>query len=155
VSQNLAVKPSGDFGRVCRFKKQRERLDEVGSRFFNRRTLARDIEFRTQRHKTVVLTFDNCGQALRWLHAWNLQQIAWKTVGRPGGVRDEMRRDGEVNAAQCRPHRPRSSRKIRNQSARNAFNGEIELARNAGIRAAVSAEKPRTKIDVAMIIGSY
>ena len=59
--EDLVVKPSGDFGRVGRFKKQRERLDEVGSRFFNRGTLARDIEFRAQRHETVVLTFNDCG----------------------------------------------------------------------------------------------
>lgn len=41
------------------------------------------------------------------------------------------------------------------QSARNASNGEIELARNAGIRAAISAEAPRTKIAKAIIVGSY
>ena len=41
------------------------------------------------------------------------------------------------------------------QSARNACNGEIELARSAGITAAVSAEEPRTEIAEAIIIGSY
>ena len=59
--ENFAVKAPGDFGRGGRFKEQRERLDEVGPRFFNRRTLARDVEFRAQRHKTVVLTPDNRG----------------------------------------------------------------------------------------------
>jgi hypothetical protein len=58
------VEASDSFGRVGRFEEQRERLDEVGSRFFNRPTLARDIELRAQRHKTVVLTFDDRGQAL-------------------------------------------------------------------------------------------
>lgn len=60
-----------------RFKKQRERLDEVSARFFNGITLARDIEFRAQRHETIVLTFANRGQALRWPHASSLAQITW------------------------------------------------------------------------------
>ena len=52
------VKAVGDFGRGGRFEEQRERLDEVGSRFFNRRTLAGNVELRAQRYETVVLTFD-------------------------------------------------------------------------------------------------
>src|SRR5438874_4446422 len=66
--ENFIVKPPGDFGRFSRFKKQRERLNEVGARFFDRIALARDIEFRAQRHETIVVTFDNGGQALRRLH---------------------------------------------------------------------------------------
>src|ERR1035438_998397 len=59
--EDLVVRASCDFGWGGRFEKQRERLDQVGSRLFNRCTLARNIEFRAQRHETVVLTFDNCG----------------------------------------------------------------------------------------------
>ena len=53
--ENFAVKASGDFGRGGRFEEQRERLNEADPRFFNRHTLAPNIEFRAQRHKTVVL----------------------------------------------------------------------------------------------------
>jgi hypothetical protein len=73
--ENLVVKAPDDFGRGGRFEEQRERFNEVDSRFFNRRTLARDIEFRAQRHKPVILTFDNRGQALRWLHDPSLHQL--------------------------------------------------------------------------------
>jgi hypothetical protein len=59
--ENFAVKAPGDFGRIGRFEEQRERLDEVSSRFFNRRTLACDIEVRAQRYKAVILAFDNRG----------------------------------------------------------------------------------------------
>ena len=73
--ENFVVKAPGDFGRGGRFEEQRERLDEVGSRFFNRPTLARNVELRAQRYKTVVLTFDNRGQALRWLYDPSLHQF--------------------------------------------------------------------------------
>src|ERR1035437_3109015 len=59
--ENFVVQTTGDFGRVGRFEEQGERLNEVGPRFFNRRTHARNVEFRAQRYKTVVFTFDNCG----------------------------------------------------------------------------------------------
>jgi len=59
--EDFVVKAPRDFGRVGRFEEQRERLDEVGSRFFNRRTLARNIELRAQRHKSVLLTLDDRG----------------------------------------------------------------------------------------------
>ena len=74
------VKASGDFGRGGRFEEQSGLLDEVGSRFLNRRTLARNVELRAQRYKTVVLTFDNRGSALRWLHDLSLHQFKWMVV---------------------------------------------------------------------------
>src|SRR5260370_5664504 len=66
--EDLVVRAPGDFGWGGRLKKQRERLDQVGSRLFNRGTLARNIKFRAQRHETVVLAFDDRRQPLRWLH---------------------------------------------------------------------------------------
>src|ERR1039457_5670282 len=61
--ENFAVKALGDFGWGGRFEEQRERLNEVGSRFFSRRTLAGNVELRAQRYKTVVLSFDNRGRS--------------------------------------------------------------------------------------------
>ena len=52
----LVMSAPGDLRWRCRFKEQRECFDQVGSGLFNRRTLARDIELRAQRHETVVLT---------------------------------------------------------------------------------------------------
>src|ERR1035438_5528567 len=75
--ENFVVRASGNFGRGGGFEEQCERLDEVDSRFFNRRTFARNIEFRTKSHKTVVLTFDNRGQALRQLHDPSLHRFKW------------------------------------------------------------------------------
>ena len=75
--ENFAMKASGNFGRGGSFKEQCERLDEVDSRFFNRRTLARNIEFRAKSYKTIVLTFNNRGQALRRLHDPSLHQFKW------------------------------------------------------------------------------
>src|SRR5258707_12269266 len=59
--ENFVVKTPGDFGWSGRFEEQRERLDEVGSRFFNRRALARNVELGAQRYEAVVLTCDNRG----------------------------------------------------------------------------------------------
>src|ERR1022692_3178594 len=42
-------------------KNKRKRLDEVSSRLFDGRALARDVELRAQCHKNVVLTLDNRG----------------------------------------------------------------------------------------------
>jgi len=70
--ENLVVKTSGDFGWGGRLKEEGERLYEIDSRFFNRPAFARNVEFRAQRHKSVVFTFDNRGQALRRLHAPSL-----------------------------------------------------------------------------------
>ena len=57
--ENFVVTAACDFGRVGGFEEQRQRLDKVGSRFLDRRALARDIELRAQRNKDVVLAFDN------------------------------------------------------------------------------------------------
>ena len=58
----FAVKAPSDFGRGGRFEEQGEGLDEVGSRLLNRGALARNVELRAQRYKTVVLTFDDRGE---------------------------------------------------------------------------------------------
>lgn len=57
--EDFVVKASGDFGRGGRFEEQCECLDQVCTRFLNRRTLAGDIKLRAQRHETVVLTLDD------------------------------------------------------------------------------------------------
>src|ERR1039458_5376065 len=46
-------------------KNKRKRLDEVSSRLFDGRALARDVELRAQRHKNVVLTLDNRSEERR------------------------------------------------------------------------------------------
>jgi hypothetical protein len=73
--KNLPVKSPVDFGRGG-FEEQCERRDEVRSRFFNRGALAGNVEFRAQRDKTVFLTFDNRGHALRSIHDSSLRQSA-------------------------------------------------------------------------------
>src|SRR5258708_9117919 len=57
--KDFVVKTFGDFGGGSRFEEQRESFDEIRSRFFNGCTLTRNVEFRTQRHKTIVFAFDN------------------------------------------------------------------------------------------------
>jgi hypothetical protein len=59
--EDLVVKASVDFGWGGSFEKHRERLNQVGSRLFNRSALTRNFEFRAQHHETIVLTFDNRG----------------------------------------------------------------------------------------------
>ena len=56
--EDFIVKASSDFRRRGCFEEQRESLDQVGSRLFNRRTLARDIELWAQCDKSIVFTFD-------------------------------------------------------------------------------------------------
>jgi len=73
--EDLVVRAPGHFGRGRRLEEQRDRLDEVGSRLFNRSTLAGNVEVRTQRYKAVVLTFDDRGQGLRWLQNPSLHQF--------------------------------------------------------------------------------
>jgi hypothetical protein len=52
------------FRRRSCFEEECQRLDQVGSCFFNRRALTCNVKLRTQSDKAVVLTFDNCSQAL-------------------------------------------------------------------------------------------
>src|ERR1035441_10140181 len=75
--KDLVAQPAGHLGGSGCLEKQGQRFDQVDSRFFNRRTLTGNIEFRAQRHKTVVLTFDDRGQMLRWLHGPSLHQFKW------------------------------------------------------------------------------
>jgi hypothetical protein len=80
--EDFAVKASGDFGRGRRLEVECERLDKVGSRLFDRRTFTRNIEFGAQRYKAVVLTFDDRGQALRWLRIPSLQPTQERRASR-------------------------------------------------------------------------
>ena len=59
--EDFLVKPSGDFGRRGCLEEQRERFNEVGSRFFNRRALAGNVEIRAERDETIIFTFDDRG----------------------------------------------------------------------------------------------
>jgi hypothetical protein len=59
--KNFVVTISGDFGCRCRFEKQRESLDEIRSRFFNGRAVARNVKLWAQRDETIVFTLDNGG----------------------------------------------------------------------------------------------
>lgn len=74
--KDIAVVPPAHLGRVRRFKKQRQSFDQVRPSLFNGRTLAGDVEFRTQGDETVVLPLDDGGQALSSLHESSLQQSA-------------------------------------------------------------------------------
>src|ERR1035438_9419703 len=112
--ENFVVKTPGDLRRVGSFEEQRNRLDEVCSRFFNGCTLARDIELRAQRHKSVALTLDNRGEALCWLHDPSLPQfhlavlsqryLRTRFLRRSGTLRGEgrrcVRRDGAQHSGQ-------------------------------------------------------
>jgi len=80
-NEDFVVKAAGDFGRGRRFEEQRDRLDEVGSRFLNRSTLTGDVEVRAQRHKSVVLTFDERDEALRWPHKSESTPVHMDEVG--------------------------------------------------------------------------
>ena len=52
-----------------------KRLDQIRSGFFDRRALARDIEFRTKRHKSILFAFDDRRET-QWLrHDPSLQHI--------------------------------------------------------------------------------
>ena len=58
--EDLPAIAPGDFGRGS-FEEQRKRLDEASSGFFDGRAMARDVEFRAQRHKNVALALNNRG----------------------------------------------------------------------------------------------
>jgi len=73
--EDFVAKTPGDFRRVGHFEEKRKRLDEVRTRFFNGRTVARNIELGAQRHKSIVLTLDNRGYALCWPHDPSLPQF--------------------------------------------------------------------------------
>lgn len=60
----FVVEPPRDLGRLRSLKKQGERLDQIRSRLFDGRALARDIELRAQGDKPVVLSLNDGGQAL-------------------------------------------------------------------------------------------
>ena len=67
--EDVVVKAPVNFGRGGRFEEQGERFDEVGSRLFDGRTLARNVELRAQSYEAITLTFDDRDYALRWLHS--------------------------------------------------------------------------------------
>ena len=94
--ENFALEAPVDFGRSGRFEEQRERFDEVSSRFFNRGTLAGNIKLGTEGYKAVIFTFYDGRYPLRWLHKPSLHQLSSdagrslsrlgiRRVVRPGG----------------------------------------------------------------------
>jgi hypothetical protein len=52
-------------------------------------------------------------------------------------------------------HCPRRATTIQPHSARSASNGEIKLARSAGIKEAISAENPSATTAIKVTTGSY
>ncbi len=66
--ENIAVEPLGDFRRFGAFKEERQSFNEIGSRFFNRRALTRDVEFRTERNVPIALAPDYGGKSMRCQH---------------------------------------------------------------------------------------
>ena len=60
--KNVAVEPARNLGRVRRLEEQGKRLDKVRPGFLDRRSLTRDIELGTKRHKPIVFPLDNRSQ---------------------------------------------------------------------------------------------
>src|SRR5579871_3908620 len=85
--ENLAMRSLRDLGRGGCLEKERKCLNQVGSRLFNRRTLARNIELRAQRHETIVLAFDDRGQSLRRFHDPSLH---WYVLDVPCTDKEEL-----------------------------------------------------------------
>ena len=75
--EHVAMVSSPHLGRVCCFEKQRQCFDQVCPGLFDRRALAGDVEFRTQRDEAIVLSLDDGGQALSALHDLSLHHATW------------------------------------------------------------------------------
>jgi hypothetical protein len=73
--ENVVVDAPTDLGWVGRFEEQGESLNKVGTGLFDRCAFACNVELRTQRDKTVVLPFNDCGNAVRLTHAPSLSQF--------------------------------------------------------------------------------
>lgn len=71
--KHFVIESSCDLGRLCSLEKQGEGFDQIRSRLFDGRALARDIEFRAQCHKPVVLSLNDGRQALAASHDSGLQ----------------------------------------------------------------------------------
>ena len=63
--ENIVVRAPGDLRWGCGLKEQSQRLNQIGAGLFNRFPLTRDIEFRAQRYKTIVLSLNDSRQSLR------------------------------------------------------------------------------------------
>jgi hypothetical protein len=76
--EDLVMGAPGGFRWRGGFEKQRQRFDQIGSRAssIDLPSLA-NIEFRAQRHETVVLTLNDCGQTLHCLHDASLHRLSW------------------------------------------------------------------------------
>ena len=71
-NEHLAVHAARDLALIGYFEKQCQGLDQIGSRLYDRRALAGNINFRAKRHEGVVFSFDNRRQTLSLLHAPSL-----------------------------------------------------------------------------------
>lgn len=67
--EDVRMQSAIDFRPVRRLEEQLQRLDEVGSRRFDSRSLARDVEFRAEGYVLVTLAFDDGGQLAGRFHA--------------------------------------------------------------------------------------
>lgn len=70
--KHIAVVPPPHFGRIRCFEKERQCFNQVCPRLFDGRTLAGDVQLRTQRDECIVFSLDDGGQALRSLHDLSL-----------------------------------------------------------------------------------
>ena len=68
------MKSPVDFVTRCRLKEKRQCLNQIGPSFFNRWPLAGNIQFRRERHKSIVLAFDNSGDLPDFTHISSLRQ---------------------------------------------------------------------------------
>ena len=78
--KHFAVHTAGDLAVIGHFEKQRQRLDQIGSRLFNGGALARVIDFRAKRHEPAVFSFDDRRQAPRVLQTPSLL-VRWRERG--------------------------------------------------------------------------
>ena len=62
----------------CRFEKKRQGLNQIRPSVFNRLPLAGNVQFRRERHESIVLAFDNCGDVPGFTHSFSLRQT-WRT----------------------------------------------------------------------------
>ena len=84
-NEDFTLEAPFDFRGRSGFIKQCERFDQVSSRLLNRIALAGDVELRAKGNETIVLAFDDRGQAVRWLHDLSIQyaRLTVALDGRP------------------------------------------------------------------------
>jgi len=73
--ENFAAGTARNFGRVGGLEEQRKRFCQIRSGFLDRRALAGNVEFGTERHKSIVFSLDNGGKAKGLRHDPSLHQF--------------------------------------------------------------------------------